>query len=452
MPKSHRHSAADRDTAQNQTQAETPGLGARRGALELIERVRKGETLDNALEQSRSFAILEGADRAFARAMASSVLRRRGSIDHILGAYIDRPLPKKAGRVMDILRLAAVQTLVLKTPDHAAVSTAVELAGERRETAAYAKLVNAVARKVAKNGAAALEKVPDRADTPGWMWRGWERAFGPARARAIAQAHHVPAPLDLTVKDLNSLESHRGALDAEVLLEKTLRLSAGGDIADLPGYQDGRWWVQDVAASLPVRLLGDVANKTVFDLCAAPGGKTMQLSAAGARVTAVDISAPRLERVAENLKRTGLSATLVEADILRWSPAEKADAVLLDAPCSASGTIRRHPDLPWLKTEDDVKALTALQANMIDRALTFLKPGGVLVYCVCSLQAEEGERQSAATLKRHGTLTRTPIAADEIGGLQAAITRAGELRTLPSMLNEKGGMDGFFAARFQQSA
>jgi 16S rRNA (cytosine967-C5)-methyltransferase len=425
-----------------------PGLDARRGAL---ERVRGGDSLDESLAKSRAFSLLEGPDRAFARAMASAALRRRGSIDHILGAYIDRPLPKRAVRVMDILRLAAVQLLVLKTPDHAAVSTAVALAGERRETGSYAKLVNAVARKIAKAGSGALENAPPRADTPGWMWRGWERGFGPARARVIAAAHRTPAPLDLTLKNPSAAADWRDRLDAELLATGTLRLAPVSDVTALEGFDDGAWWVQDAAAALPAKLFGDLNGKSVLDLCAAPGGKTLQLAAGGARVTALDISGPRLERLRANLERTKLKADIVEADMLKWAPTEKFDAVLLDAPCTATGTIRRHPDLPWLKTEDDVKALSALQGKMIDRALTFLKPGGTLVYCVCSLQPEEGERQAEAALSRRDHISRKPIAADEIGDLADAVTRAGDLRTLPSMLGESGGMDGFFAARFEKA-
>ena len=425
-----------------------PGFDARRGALEVLERVRGGEPLDEALARSRAFTALEGPDRAFARAMASAALRRRGGLDHVIGAYIDRPLPKKAARVMDILRLAGAQLLILQTPDHAAVSLSVDLAAERKETASYAKLINAVARKIAKAGPDALEKLPARTDTPGWMWRGWERNFGPAKARAIAAAHHGEPPLDIAVKDATSVSQWAERLQADQLPNGTLRLSGVSDVTALPGFSDGAWWVQDAAATLPVRLLGDVAGKRIIDLCAAPGGKTMQLAVAGAHVTAVDISAPRLDRVRENLKRTGLSADLVEADMLKWEPSEKADAVLLDAPCTATGTIRRHPDLPWLKTEDDVKALSALQARMIDRALTFVKPGGLLIYCVCSLQPEEGEMQAKAALGRCAGLARKPVAAEEIPGVDGAITRDGDLRTLPSMLGEKGGMDGFFAARF----
>ncbi len=428
------------------------GLDARRGALEVLERVRGGEPLDEALGRSGAFTALEGSDRAFARAMASAALRRRGGLDHLIGAYIDRPLPKKAARVMDILRLASAQLLVLKTPDHAAVSTAVDLAGERRETAGYARLINAVARKIARGGTAALDQLPARIDTPGWMWRGWERNFGPVKARAIAAAHREDPPLDIVVKDASAVREWADRLQAEQLPTGALRLRGVSDVTVLEGFAEGAWWVQDAAAALPARLLGDVAGKRVLDLCAAPGGKTMQLAAAGANVTAVDISAPRLERVRENLARTKLRADLVEADLLKWSPDEKADAILLDAPCTATGTIRRHPDLPWLKTEDDVRALSALQARMIDRAMTFLKPGGILLYCVCSLQPEEGEAQAKNALARHDNLRRLPLSADEAGGVDGAVTRDGDLRTLPSMLAERGGMDGFFAARFTVDA
>ena len=428
--------------------AEPAGLEARRAALDILERIRRGETLDEALASCRSFSDLEGPDRAFARLLASATLRRRGALDHLLGAYIDRPLPKKAVRVMDILRLAAVQLVYLETPAHAAVSTAVALASDRRETGGYAKLINAVARKVAKQGPDATKNIPPRANTPAWMWRSWERAYGPQQTRLIAEAHMQEPPLDLQLKDDGATQDWAGRLSADVLLGNVLRLRNVSDVTTLEGFNDGAWWVQDAAASLPARLLGDVPGKTVFDLCAAPGGKTLQLAARSANVTAVDISAPRLERLSQNLERTGLSATVVNENVLHWKPVEKADAVLLDAPCSATGTIRRHPDIPWLKTETDIEALTRLQAKMLDHGLTLLKPGGLMVYCVCSLQPEEGERQARTALERHPTLTRLPVDKDEIGGL-AAVNRDGDLRTLPAMLGGKGGMDGFFAARFR---
>lgn len=424
------------------------GLDARRAALDLLERVQGGASLDDALEGCQSFNDLEGADRGFARALTAAVLRRRGSLDHILGAYIDRPLPKKAARAMDILRLAAAQTLFLKTPPHAAVSTAVTLASDRREIAGYAKLINAVARKVAKTGAAALEKLPARVDTPAWLWRSWERAYGPNGVRAIAEAHRHEPPLDLTLKSPDEGALWADRLGAEILPSRSLRLAHKGGVKTLAGFEEGAWWVQDMAASLPALLLQDIAGKSVIDLCAAPGGKTMQLAARGADVIALDKSGPRLKRLSENLARTGLKAETIMDDALRWRPAEKVDAVLLDAPCTATGTIRRHPDIPWSKTETDAAGLSALQADMVDHAVTMLKPGGVLVYCVCSLQRQEGEEQAEKALKRQTALKRIAVTAAEIGGLSDAITHKGDLRTLPSMFAAKGGIDGFFAARF----
>ncbi len=435
------------ETASDPASGPAAGLDARRAALDVLERVGKGASLDEALKECRTFDVLQGPDRGFARALATTVLRRRGSLDHILGAYIDRPLPKRAARVMDILRLAAAQTLFLGTPDHAAVSTAVSVAADRRETAGYAKLINAVGRKVAKTGAGALEKLPARIDTPGWLWRSWERGFGPQHARAIAEAHRTEPPLDLTVKSPDEAKEWADRLGAELLATGSIRLTSVSDVSSLAGYDDGAWWVQDAAAALPARLAGDIKGKQVLDLCAAPGGKTLQLAAMGANVTSVDISPPRLEKLHDNLVRTKLVANTVAEDMLKWRPEEKADVVLLDAPCSATGTIRRHPDIPWTKSDTDIAALLPLQARMIDHALTFLKPGGVLIYCVCSLQPEEGEKQADAALSRNKGLKRAPIEASEIDGL-AATNRKGDLRTLPSMLGAQGGMDGFFAARF----
>lgn len=430
-------------------EAPPPGFAPRRAALDILTLIANGKTLDLALEECRSFNALEGSDRGLAHALTASVLRRRGSIDHVIGRYIDKPIPKRSARVTDVLRLAAAQSLFLKIPDHAVVSTAVALAKEYRETAGYAGLVNAVARKIAADGTDALDALPDRTDTPGWMWRGWERNFGPETARAIARAHRKEAEIDLTPKDPADAFRVGTNTNGRVLATRSVRVPLGSKVPVLKGFDEGDWWVQDMAAALPARLLGDVKDKRVFDLCAAPGGKTMQLAAAGAHVTAVDSEGYRLKTISENLARTKLIATTVKADILDWTPDEQADAILLDAPCTATGTIRRHPDVLWTKTEDQAKALAVLQAKMIDKALDLLKPGGLLVYCTCSLQPEEGEKQAAAALKRHPEIERVPVTAEEIGGLQA-ITRDGDLRTHPAMLAEEGGMDGFFAARFRK--
>ncbi len=429
--------------------APVPGLAPRRAALDVLTLVAAGRTLDQALEDCRSFNALEGADRALAHALAAGVMRRRGTIDHVIGLYIDRPIPKRSARATDVLRLAAAQSLFLGTPDHAVVSTAVALTQEFRETGGYAGLVNAVARKIAAAGADAIAGLPDRIDTPGWMWRGWERNFGPDTARAIAKAHQKEAQTDLTPRNRDDAAGLALNADGRVLPTGSVRVPAGSRVPKLKGFSEGEWWVQDAAAALPARLLGDVAGLVVYDLCAAPGGKTMQLAAAGATVVAVDSEGLRLKTIAENLARTRLTAETVKADILDWTPASPADAVLLDAPCTATGTIRRHPDVLWSKTEDQMKSLAALQAKMIDKALTLLKPGGLLVFCTCSLQPEEGERQAAAALARHSGIERVPVSAAEIGGL-AAVTRDGDLRTHPALLLEEGGMDGFFAARFRK--
>ncbi len=431
---------------------EPSGMASRRASLDILSLVGKGRSLDDALASCRTFDALIGPDRGFARALATTVLRRRGTLDHIIGPYLDRPLPARAARVMEILRLAGAQILLMEIPAHAAVSTSVTLCADRQETGGYGGLVNAISRKLVKSGPVALAKLPARVDTPGWMWRAWERAYGPAKARAIAAANAVEPSLDLTLKkgeDATDWAAKFAAADipAKVLGTGSLRLKGASDITALPGFDDGAWWVQDAAAALPVRLLGDVAGKHIYDLCAAPGGKTLQLASAGARVIAVDKSGDRQKRVQENLKRIGLTAETITEDILRWKPADKADAILLDAPCSATGTIRRHPDILWSKSQDDVDGLTQLQSEMIDHAVRFLKPEGVIIYCTCSLQSEENERQIDAALKRHTQLSRVPITPDALPGLPEAVTSKGDMRTFPSMLKEEGGLDGFFAAR-----
>lgn len=427
-------------------EAKMPGLAARRAALDVLMLLRKGRAMEDALQQCRTFNVLEGADRAFARHLVSTVLRRRGAIDEIIGGYLERPLPAKSVEVHDILRLATAQLVLLDTPPHAAVATAVELAHGKRETSGYKKLVNAIARKISEKGKDKLAKLPARVDTPGWMWRSWERSYGSARTREIATAHQQTAPLDLVLKPGTSVNLFETVEETEQLMEGRLRLPAGSSVRNLPGYDDGSWWVQDIAASLPINLLGDVTGKSVIDLCAAPGGKTMQLAAAGAEVTAVDISGPRLKRLQENLTRTNLSANLVTANALEWKPASPADAILIDAPCSATGTIRRNPDVTWSKTEDEVRQLAKLQTRFIDTAMEFVKPGGLIVYCTCSLQREEGEDQVKAALSRHDNLTLLPVTPDMVGGMTELVTKDGYMRALPSYLAGKGGMDGFFAA------
>jgi 16S rRNA (cytosine967-C5)-methyltransferase len=419
---------------------------ARRVALDvLVACLDKGQPLDDALARHAQFGALDPRDRAFVRLLLATTLRRLGEIDAVLGAMIERPLEGANATGRQILRLGAAQLLFLGTPAHAAVDTAVQLA-ETLRLGHLKGLTNAVLRRVAREGVALLgDRDPARLNTPQWLWDSWSASYGEATTRAIAAAHLAEAPLDLTPRA--DADYWAGRLEAEKLPTGTLRRRAGGAIAELPGYAEGAWWVQDAAAALPVRLLGDVADLRVADLCAAPGGKTLQLCAAGAQVTAVDISARRVARLSENLARAGLAAELVTADASKWSPAGKFDAVLLDAPCCGTGTLRRHPDIAWLKDEEDVNRLTLTQDRLLLHALDLVKPGGTLVYAVCSLQEDEGPARVEALLDREPRLQRVPVVPAELPGLAEAITPAGDVRTLPSMWSERGGIDGFYIAR-----
>jgi 16S rRNA (cytosine967-C5)-methyltransferase len=419
----------------------TPGVRSRAAALDLLTAVLVDRrALEECFDDCVNPHGLEPRDRGFAHVLAATVLRRLGQIDDVLRRCLDKPLKPSAARVQNMLRLGAAQLLFLATPPHAAVGETVALA--TGNAAAFRGLVNAVLRRISREGAAMLA-LQDAAkfNTPHWLWTAWSQAWGEAGARAIADANAAEAAVDITVRA--DAATWAATLNGEVLPSGSVRCRPAERVETLPGFSDGAWWVQDAAAALPARLLGDVDGKRVADLCAAPGGKTLQLSAAGAAVTAVDRSGDRLEKVRENLARIGLKATLVTADVLRWQPGELFDAVLLDAPCTATGTIRRHPDLPHLKRKEDVGALASLQRRMLAHAASLLKPGGTLVYATCSLQPEEGEQQA-----RGVALQPLPIDAAALGVPADCITPEGWLRTLPSVWGDKGGMDGFFAARW----
>ena len=418
----------------------------------------KGTTLDEALVQALSGASptqLEPRDRAFARLLAATVLRRLGSLEQVLGTFLEKPLPKDAQRARAILLVASAQLLVLGTPPHAAINLAVEHCRRDRLARHFDKLANAVLRRVAGEGQAVLARRDTlRLDIPDWLWRRWSATYGEAVARHIAEASLREAALDVSVKSDAAGWAQR--LGGHLLPTGSVRLASAGRVEDLPGYDDGAWWVQDAAAALPARLLGTVAGARVADLCAAPGGKAAQLAAAGARVTAVDASSHRLTVLRQNLARLKLadSVNVVQADIETWSPRERFDAVLLDAPCTATGTLRRHPDILRLKHTEDVARLAKLQTRLLARAADLVRPGGVLVYCTCSLEPEECERQIEHLLATTPGLAREAIRAEEIGGLDACISPAGDLRTLPFHLAleppQMAGMDGFFAARLKR--
>jgi len=433
---------------------EAPGLAARRLAVEILEAVlHRRRPFDEQLEDAEpQLAALPERDRALTRALAASVLRRLGTLRHLLGQFLERGPPADVPRVETALLLGAAQILFLDVPNHAAVDLSVRLVRADRRAARYAGLVNAVLRRIAREAATRLRDADTTAlDTPAWLMTRWTTAYGTETARAIAQANGHEAALDLTVKD--GPTSWANLLGGRVLPTGTVRTIAHGPVAQLSGFAEGVWWVQDAAAALPARLLGDVRGKSVADLCAAPGGKTAQLAQAGARVVAVDRTETRLARLRQNLARLKLTADLVAADATQWQGGP-FDAVLLDAPCSSTGTIRRHPDIPWLKREGDIGALTALQRSLIEQAVELVRPGGLLVYCTCSLEPEECEAIVAGLLAGNSQLRRRPVAPEEVGGLGDLLTPAGDLRTLPCHLPDPmpqlGGMDGFYAARLER--
>ncbi len=411
----------------------TQGYPVRKAALDLLEAVLgRRRPLEEALDALSTR--LAPRDRAAAHRIAAAVLRRTGSLDAMLEPYLRREPP---GPVRQALRAGAAELLLLGTPAHAAVAATVAVVPK-----AFTGLANAVLRKVAAEGPAALESLDaGRLDTPPWLWSAWHAAYGPA-VRAIVRAHQLPAPLDLTLAP--------GAAPpegAELLPTGSVRLPAGTRVTDVPGFAEGRFWVQDAAAALPARLLAAKPGERIADLCAAPGGKTAQLAAAGASVVAVERDPKRLARLRENLSRLKLSADFVEADAATWSPGERFDAVLLDAPCTATGIIRRHPDIPHLKRASDVAAMAETQARLLAHAATLLKPGGRLVFATCSLQPEEGEAHLARA-EALG-LRLEPIRPEEVPGLAEAITPRGTLRTRPDLWAERGGLDGFFVGRFE---
>ena len=422
------------------------GLAARAAAQAILSDVlRKKRPLDSAFGQLDALA---ARDAGFARAIAGETLRRFGQIEELVRHLVPKsPAPHKAGPTLEILYAGVCELLFLNVAPHAAVDAANRLAQADGKAVHFKPLINAVLRRVAREGKlfADAQDAP-RLNTPDWLWTRWSTAYGEDAARAIADAHSQIAPVDLVLKD----KAFAPRLGAGILFDDVARLPDSSRIEELPGFTEGSWWVQDAAATLPARLFGDVANCTVLDLCAAPGGKTMQLAARGANVIAVERDGARLARIRDNLERTRLSATLIESDLRDFRPAAPAPFVLLDAPCTATGTICRHPDLPWIKSASDVTHCEQAAAELLVAAADMVAPSGLLVFAVCSLEPEEGVEQVDNFLRLRSDFRREPVRNQELFGHDEWISVDGDLRTLPCHLAEQGGMDGFFAARLRR--
>ncbi|CDX45168.1 conserved hypothetical protein [Mesorhizobium sp. SOD10] len=439
---------------------EIAGLAARKAAARLLAAVIDARTpLDGLTDNEHGhpqYKALDGRDRALVRAILVTALRHRMTIAGLLAKRLEKPLPANATALSHILNVAAAQILFLDVPDSAAVDLAVTHAKSDPRTTRFSGLVNGVLRSLAR--AKDVELAPALAATseaPQWFAERLTAAYGANKARAILAAHRHEAPVDFTVKADPALWAER--LGGIVLPTGTVRVEKlSANVTDLPGFADGAWWVQDTAASLPARLFGDIRGQGVADLCAAPGGKTAQLILAGASVTAVDSSKNRLARLKQNLDRLGLAAELVQTDLLDYRPEQLFDAVLLDAPCSSTGTVRRHPDVPWTKTVADVEKLADLQRKLLAHAVKLVRPGGQIVFSNCSLDPLEGEELYRSFLAETSAAIDDPVRPGEFAGIDPFLTPEGTLRTTPADL-ELGppgisGLDGFFAARMKRTA
>lgn len=444
--------AAAADVARQETMT-VPGLAARVAAAAILRDViTNGHTLDKLFAGGTGLSRIGGLnprDLALTRSIVTAALRRLGTIRHALAELLERGLPRGAAQIEWCLTAAAAQILFLDVPDHAAVDLAVRMTRLDTKTAPYAALVNGVLRNLARRREAFVVNIsPLDQDTPPWLATRWRKTYGEETARAIAAANSREPTLDISVK--SDPEGWAEKLGAKILPTGSLRLAAHTPIPELPGFEDGEWWAQDAAAALPARLFAIEPGMRIADLCSAPGGKAAQLAARSARVTAIDRSAERLKLLAGNFARLKLEAEIVVADVVALN-VQPFDAVLLDAPCSATGTIRRHPDVAWTKKPNDLVKLAAMQARMLDKAFELVRPGGTIVYCTCSIEPEEGEQQITALLRRNPDIVRVPVTKEEVGGFGELINANGEVRTLPSHCPAEdprfAGLDGFFIAR-----
>lgn len=430
------------------------GLPARAAALDILTQVLgQKKMLDSVLERAEPFRALPPRDRAFVRMMAATALRRKGQLDDLIARTMAKGEAPRPESLRYILYLGITQILFMDVANHAAVDTSVRLAAQSGLESKKG-FVNAVLRRIAgEEGRQWLSEQDEAAlNIPAWLYGQWMTSYGAVRAKDIALASLGEAALDITLKDPAKAQEWAERLGASVLPTGSLRKTDGGLVTEFDGFEGGDWWVQDASSAIPARLFGDIKGKTVLDLCAAPGGKTMQLAAMGANVVALDRSASRMAHLTENLKRTGLSErvqTIVE-DGAHWRPREKFHYVLMDAPCTATGTLRRHPDLLSLKNERDQNGLCDIQERLLLNALSLVEVGGILIYCTCSLQKQEGEEMIDAFLQSYTSFARIPVRKEGFSGIDGAINSEGDIRILPYHLKELGGMDGFFISRMQR--
>jgi 16S rRNA (cytosine967-C5)-methyltransferase len=423
-----------------------PGLAVRMAATKILSAVvDKKTSLDGMMDAEHgnpTYRALSVADRALVRAIVNSALRHLPRIEAAISMLLDGPLPQGARSLHHVLVVGAAQMLYLDVPDHSAVDLAVEQAHRDPRNKRFVKLVNAILRRLGREKDAIMQAIADVPVLPDWFYARLVDAYGAEAASRIAAAQLTPSAIDLTVK--SDPEAWAEKLGGQVLPNGSVRLgSFEGQVSALEGFAEGEWWVQDLAASLPVRLMGDIKGKSVADLCAAPGGKTAQIALAGAKVTALDQSGNRLKRLRENLARLSVQAETIETNMMKFQPDELFDVVLLDAPCSSTGTLRKHPDVSWTKDRQDIAKLAALQEQMLRHALTLVKPGGMVVFSNCSLDPSEGEDMIGRVLQSDPSVTRVPAKKEDWLGMEQVINRDGDLRTTPDMF---GGVDGFFAS------
>lgn len=425
-------------------------LKARVCALDLLKQVLvQKQPLDQVMDRHDDFRALEPRDRTFARMLVSTVLRYKGVMDVLLNRLQDEPRDIRPESLKLILYLGIAQILYMNVADHAAIDTSNRLA-ESENMPKKKAFVNALLRRLQREHQELMKKIDIvKSAVPEWLLGTWVQDYGLKAAADITQALLAEAPLDITVKSEDETHYWAGEFGASTLSTGSLRLLENPGVQSMPGFDNGSWWVQDASAALPAKLLSNVKGKKVVDLCAAPGGKTAQLAAAGAQVIALDRSAKRLERLTQNMQRLNFEEIIevVVSDGAVWQPEESVDAVLLDAPCSATGTIRRHPEVMHLKSLQDVEQLANLQMRLLNNSAKMLKRGGILIYCTCSLQKEEGEQQIELFLENNKEFVRVPVLPEEIGGLNDAITQQGDVRILPYFMATQGGMDGFFISR-----